>query len=354
MIFIDVSKDEWKQMEALHERYLIETIPDNWDNFKKNATFIEENNVKLILDTQGITIPDKSDKKNKKKKDLQNLIYLCTSSDCIDQAENYKKNKLFENNMIPKEDQKKYLNYIIEILGYKKFNNGIERVKNKDGEIWNRHSFMNRLGIKVCPYCNRQYITSYKVHKKTVRTTTDTDHYFPKSEFPLLSMNIYNMIPSCQICNSRMKLNRVIEIEDRHLYPYRDSSDSLKFEIPFSTVEELYNFSEENIKICLKEKEGSESSDRARQSKEIFKLENVYEVHNDIIYKLKNSMRDYSSESYKRIFCKNYTNIFGGYGKFLEILYPFLGENEKEVPLVKLKKDIYEYLLNNGIGCDID
>lgn len=351
MIFIDVSKNNWKEMEELHERYLIETIPENWYYFEKKRKIdaSEKNNVKKILEKKKIKIPDKNDDKNKKKKDLKTLINLCTSLNCLKNADNYKKDNLFIGTGIKVEERSRYINYIIDILGYKKFNEGIERVKTKDGKNrWCRHTFMNRLGIKVCPYCNRQYITSYKVHRDTIKTTTDTDHYFPKSEFPLLSMNIYNMVPSCQICNSRMKINCVVDYGGRHLYPYEDLSDSLKFEIPFSKVEELYNFSENDIKICLKTKKGDEISKRAKQSKEIFKLEQVYEAHRDIVYKLKNNMKEYSTENYKKIFCKNYTDIFGGYDNFLEVLYPFLGEDEKEVPLVKLKKDIYEYIQNKS------
>ena len=90
-------------------------------------------------------------------------------------------------------------------------------------------------------------------------------------------MNIHNMVPSCQICNSRLKLDKVSCKSDAHLYPYMDPSSSLEFQIPFSDVPQLYAFSEEDIHICLKESEGVEK--RAEQSKKIFRLEEVYETH---------------------------------------------------------------------------
>jgi len=48
-----------------------------------------------------------------------------------------------------------------------------------------RHELIASLGIQVCPYCNRQYITSWCNGKKT-RTTADIDHFYPKETYPLL------------------------------------------------------------------------------------------------------------------------------------------------------------------------
>lgn len=345
MIHIDISEQKWKEMEEYHANYLIETVPHNLEKLKYKHGEKEIAILEMILQNQCIEIPDKNATFEEKKKKLNTLIYLCTSSECLKKADTFKKDQLFYKTYITdSEEIKQYSKAIVQLLGYENFNNGIENIKTVDGKIWNRHTFMSRVGIKVCPYCNRQYITTYLVQKDTVRTTTDTDHYFPKSEFPLLSMNIHNMVPSCQICNSRMKSNKVSSYSKRHLYPYEDLSDSLKFEIQFSNVEQLYNFGKEEIEINLKEKGETDVSDRAIRSRDIFKLKQVYEAHRDIIYNLKNDMMNYSSKEYEKIFCENYTDIFGGEENFLKVLYPFLGEDEKETPLVKLKKDVYEFL----------
>lgn len=262
--------------------------------------------------------------------------------------------------------ERRCISNLLKILGYSDFSGG-QRVKMKNKKGWNRHSFMAELGIQVCPYCNRQYITSYfigdnkdkkdsekqsaeaeneKAENKNemARTTTDTDHYYPKSFFPLLSMNIHNMVPSCQICNSRMKLNKVRSKEERHLYPYKDKSGILKFEINFDKLEDLYNFSRSDIEISLKYPKRGAYHKRAEQSVELFKLEQIYQAHTDIVYCLKENMKNYSEKNYEKIFCKNYGEIFGSYDEFLRILYPFLSEDEKDVPLTKMKKDIYKFI----------
>ena len=59
-------------------------------------------------------------------------------------------------------------------------------------------------GIDICPYCGRQFITRFKD-----RSSADLDHFFPKKYLPLLSLSLYNFIPSCQICNSRFKRQHI-------------------------------------------------------------------------------------------------------------------------------------------------
>lgn len=107
-----------------------------------------------------------------------------------------------------------------------KFKNGlfIDYDHVSDGQ---RHKLMDSLNIKNCPYCNRQYITSYIKEKKN-NTTADLDHYYQKALFPLFSMSVFNFIPSCHVCNSLMKGDKYSET----LYPFEDSAeDDIKFKI---------------------------------------------------------------------------------------------------------------------------
>lgn len=65
--------------------------------------------------------------------------------------------------------------------------------------------FAKILNIKSCPYCNMHY-TLYAEKKK--RKNYDKlakfqfDHFYDKSTYPMLSMSLYNLIPSCGICNN--------------------------------------------------------------------------------------------------------------------------------------------------------
>lgn len=75
--------------------------------------------------------------------------------------------------------------------------------------------YIRRMGIKTCVYCNAQfattaYLQTIKAAKKgkfTVKgipiSCYDLDHNKPKSHFPYLCTNFYNLQPSCSSCNRR-------------------------------------------------------------------------------------------------------------------------------------------------------
>lgn len=98
-----------------------------------------------------------------------------------------------------------------------------------------RHQIMSAMGVSVCPYCNRQYITIYNDSESdTEKSTADLDHYYIKSAYPYLSLSLYNFVPSCQICNSRFKKTKDFYIHP-HIYPYtQEFGDSTHFVINLS------------------------------------------------------------------------------------------------------------------------
>lgn len=86
--------------------------------------------------------------------------------------------------------------------------------------------------ISTCFYCNRAYINSYEVSKDCKKRQFDLDHFIPKKVCPLFAISLYNFIPSCQICNSRVKGTDVY---------YKDIVDPFILERLFPTSEN-YNF----------------------------------------------------------------------------------------------------------------
>lgn len=77
-------------------------------------------------------------------------------------------------------------------------------------------------GIEVCPYCNRQFISWWE-ESGTDRITSDLDHVLPKRLFPLFSLNLYNLIPVCLVCNRYIKGNRYMSIWD----PFKEGFDDM-------------------------------------------------------------------------------------------------------------------------------
>ena len=58
-------------------------------------------------------------------------------------------------------------------------------------------SLCDDIGVKVCPYCNRSYIFTLK----TDGVRPQYDHFYSKIHYPYLAVSLYNLIPSCSICN---------------------------------------------------------------------------------------------------------------------------------------------------------
>lgn len=104
------------------------------------------------------------------------------------------------------------------------------------------------LDIHVCPYCNRNYLELYSCKDKENKIHRyfkgELDHYYSKSIYPHLSLCIFNLIPSCKVCNHE-KLDKDVQV----IYPYRiESNDLCKFEISTLTLED-------NIDIVFEEEE---------------------------------------------------------------------------------------------------
>lgn len=158
------------------------------------------------------------------KKCIQNFDVLIVSKDL-----NFLK-KEYRNLVVSKNKQlSKILKEVVKIFleGYTNFSTGTTK--------WGRHQLFSSLKLTTCPYCDRQYITSYIVERNTkkkekdFKTTADADHFYPKAKYPFLSLNIYNLIPSCQICNSRMKSDEDLQFASS---PYEKAfQDEIKFVI---------------------------------------------------------------------------------------------------------------------------
>ncbi|GFN32168.1 hypothetical protein [Paenibacillus xylaniclasticus] len=154
-----------------------------------------------------------------------------------------------------------------------------------------RHELLHRMGTDVCPYCNRQFITYYwKNKKQRYHTTADLDHFYPKSQFPLFSLSLYNFVPSCQICNSRFKLDKGVEL----LYPYEEGFEAdAYFKVNYnsgSTIGSILGDNTSfNIEIVLTA--SGSKRERIQNNIETFELTSVYQSHKDyareLLYKRK-------------------------------------------------------------------
>ena len=122
----------------------------------------------------------------------------------------------------------------LEIFSYKSFSEGKyidSKNKAKDSE-WDAWTFLKGLNISVCPYCNADTVFASIVLKKgkgAIPIRSALDHYYPKSKYPFLAISLYNLVPSCDRCNSKTKERREMHNYDT-THPYTDNfHDGIRF-----------------------------------------------------------------------------------------------------------------------------
>lgn len=93
----------------------------------------------------------------------------------------------------------------------------------KRNKYWNGIKLIERLDTKICPYCGMSYITTVTKKNGKVKTEATLDHYLPKSKYPFLAMNIYNLVPSCRSCNLVFKFQE----NDAVIYPFEEALEDL-------------------------------------------------------------------------------------------------------------------------------
>lgn len=165
-------------------------------------------------------------------------------------------------------------------------------------------SHADNLKISSCHYCELAYVNTYSVAKSsgvTIHKHFDLDHFLPKSKCPILGLSLFNFVPSCQVCNSRIKSSDTI------------GSDKNEW-IQFSPVAANYSF-DNNVTIRLRMYKGPDTTFRKKNEYYIyfrckngfdipvnfFYLEERYEFHKLEALRLRALKNQYPSSARKKI-----------------------------------------------------
>lgn len=217
---------------------------------------------------------------------------------------------------------------------YKKKHEIIEKIFNYSNSFslkktkYSTYTLADNLKINPCVYCNR--LPTKTVVKPNKITRPEFDHWFPKKKYPLLALSFFNLIPSCHICNSTLKGDANINLND-YFHPYVENEKIINKELRFSYYNKTLNTYDFDIIT---------TSHKAQKTAEVFKIKEIYETHIDEIKELR-QIRDIYSDSYIQslsALCKGtiseeeiYRLAFGVYKEEKEF--------EKR-PLSKMKRDI--------------
>ena len=132
----------------------------------------------------------------------------------------------------------RYGEKIDKILGFSEFYNSF-RSSDEAYEI------LEIIGANVCPYCNRQY--TFTARKNEVRTRPQFDHFYPQALYPYLAVSIYNLIPSCALCN----FGKRDSVPENILYPYEEDFDRKNINFKIDGVVPFILGAASNINVNL-------------------------------------------------------------------------------------------------------
>jgi hypothetical protein len=200
---------------------------------------------------------------------------------------------------------------------------------NKDNRHYNAYDLCNSLKIETCVYCNRLYTSTVITEKGENIIRPTLDHWFPQSEYPLLTLSFYNLIPSCSPCNSSVKHAVTFDL-NKNIHPYVDKDITNEYQLHSN-----YDTSLNTFKITVDSKNVKISS-----TLKAMQIAAIYEHHQSELTDLDLLRRKYNKRYLSdlgRLLGKRFTEkqvyriVFG---------VEYEDENFYKRPLSKLKKDI--------------
>ena len=106
--------------------------------------------------------------------------------------------------------------------------------------------YAEELGVHTCFYCETSYINKYEDRNNKDRNHFDLDHFLPKTLCPIVGLSIRNLIPSCTVCNEKLKRGHILGFSNTE-ETISDKKDEIIKMFPSS---ENYSFdSDVNIRI---------------------------------------------------------------------------------------------------------
>ncbi|WP_373001198.1 hypothetical protein [Sulfurimonas sp.] len=189
--------------------------------------------------------------------------------------------------------------------------------------------------VHSCYFCNIEYINKFETSKGEIKNSFTLDHMIDKATYPFLALSLYNLIPSCYTCNTKVKgkeeIKKISPSDEKF-----DFNDKVKFRT-FLNNKNLQIEKNNDFELLLKE----DFSNKYDEYIKTLELDSRYKYHKDKVIEMINKRRDYPDSRIKEL--SDLTkktqeeikqDLFGIY----------LNEDLHKRPLSKLTKDIAEEL----------
>lgn len=210
-----------------------------------------------------------------------------------------------------------------------------DQFSSKEKSGWSAYKLCQQSRYSVCPYCNQAYAFTVMRGKKGFRPTLD--HFFPKHKYPFLALSLYNLIPSCYICNSNLK-GKIDFYEEEHLHPFACNRE-IKFQLETAVGHELIDLLGNDSLQSFMEKAKlavvSQDTLAEKNSVKTFLLEHRFSGNMSVIHRFVRARRRYGAGRINDI-----KNVLG---KSVDenLVLQFDKQNYKDEMLGKIFLDLY-------------
>lgn len=227
---------------------------------------------------------------------------------------------------------------LLQIFNYE----GVFNNSSKNRAFW----LAKKIERNTCAYCNRQYIFTVEkgngVNSQERIVRPVFDHWFSKDKYPLLSISLFNLIPSCTICNSSAKGNTDFCL-DSYIHPYVHEEGKPNF--TFKASKTIDKNPKWTVKIHRQKDSKEDNTIKA------FKLDEIYAMHGelevtDIMYFKESYPDGYLSDLFDNLL-KDSTRKMTKYDVY-RMLFGTEMDSDKYLdrPFGKLKHDLLKEELN--------
>lgn len=203
--------------------------------------------------------------------------------------------------------------------------------------------YFRKIGIKSCVYCNSQLTVVITKKNNKIDARLEVDHHYPKSDFPFLSISLFNLYPCCASCNKRKSstpINFLLYTDN----PSKLSKSEYNFKITKSSeCDYLITKDAESIEILFNDVSTPIVGHQSLQN--VFNIKEIHDTQKDIIAELIVKNQIYN-ESFKDILQKSFSKLSLSQNDFDRVI---VGNYTKEKdihkrPFSKLTMDIAKQL----------
>lgn len=210
------------------------------------------------------------------------------------------------------------------------------------------HQWAERLGVTVCPYCNRSYIFTVKKDARNGKARPQYDHFFPKSIYPYLALSMYNLIPSCAVCNGgKSNVDSFKDQKVQYLNPYVEGygTKTVLQITPKKKKDRIHSYvglaEEYTVKPESAPDVDKDAAKRIQNTWDLLKLGPLYEKHSDYIRNILRAKQIYTEE-YLNQLIKSFPGAFDDMDDLRNVVYFNYLDEEKwgKRILAKLTHDL--------------